>query len=132
MDEAVILFDGVCNLCNGAVDFILRHEAGRELCFASWQSEAGARLAKRCGIEGEEMNTLVLIEDDRCTTQSTAVLRIANRLKFPWWLFSVLLIVPRSLRDAVYIGIARRRYRWFGKRDTCRLPAADEKDRFLE
>jgi predicted DCC family thiol-disulfide oxidoreductase YuxK len=78
------------------------------------------------------MNTLVLIEDERCTTQSSAVLRIATRLRLPWRLFSVLLILPCSLRDAVYIGIARRRYRWFGKRDTCRLPTADERDRFLE
>ena len=132
MEEAVILFDGVCNLCNGAVDFILRHEAGQELRFGSLQSEIGMRLARGCGMGGDVMNTLVLVEGEQCYTQSTAVLRIASKLRFPWRLLGVLSIVPRPWRDAVYTGIAKRRYRWFGRRAACRLPTAEEWERFLE
>lgn len=132
MNEPVILFDGVCNLCNGAVDFILRHEATDELRFAALQSEVGARLAKGCGLGGGEMETLVLVEGERCYTQSAAALRIANHLKYPWRLLSILILVPRPWRDRIYAYIARRRYLWFGKRDTCRLPTAEEKSRFLE
>lgn len=128
----VVLFDGVCSLCNTAVDFILRHESGSELRFATLQSGLGAKLGQNCDQLGSEMDTVVLVERGVCYTRSAAVLRIANHLRWPWRLLTVLVILPRPLRDAIYDFIAIRRYAWFGKRSTCRIPTDAEKERFLE
>jgi len=130
-DNPTVLFDGVCNLCNGAVNFILDRDNG-EFRFAALQSGAGRRLIEERGRSAEDLSTMVLIEGERVYTRSSAALRIARRLRAPWkWLY-VFIIVPRPLRDAVYNLAARRRYRWFGKREECRMPTPELKGRFLE
>lgn len=125
-----MLFDGVCNLCNASVDFILRHEKTACLRFAALQSESGQSFLQGCGLSAVP-ETIILLEGGRCYPASTAVLRIAKYLRFPWNLLSVFLLVPPPLRDVVYRQIAGHRYRWFGRRETCRMPSAEEQERFL-
>ncbi len=128
---ALVLFDGVCNLCNGAVNFIIDHDPEGHFRFAPLQSEAAqARLADtdRDG----DLSTIVLVEDGAAYVRSTAALRIARRLTAPWPLLYLFIVVPRPLRDAVYKWIAHNRYDWFGKRDECRLPTPELKARFLD
>jgi predicted DCC family thiol-disulfide oxidoreductase YuxK len=126
----VVLFDGVCNLCNGAVQFIISHDPEARFHFAPLESDISRRL-----LDGRTKGTLpdsvVLIEDGQVYTRSTAALRIVRRLKFPWPLLSAFLIVPRPLRDMVYDAIARHRYKWFGKRDVCMMPTPELRSRFL-
>jgi len=127
-DHSIVLFDGVCNLCNGFVQFILpRDRTGRFRC-ASLQSEAARRLLK--GDAPEE--TIVLIEEGKTYLKSAAALRIARRLRFPWPLLYAFVVVPRGLRDMVYDWVARHRYCWFGKRDACMVPYPQWRGRFLE
>jgi predicted DCC family thiol-disulfide oxidoreductase YuxK len=127
----VILFDGVCNLCNQFVQFVIARDPRAKFSFASLQSEAAARLAVGVGsADGRE--SIVLLENGRAFTQSTAALRIVVALGFPWTLAGALMIVPRPLRDWVYAVVARNRYRWFGKRQVCMVPTPDLKRRFLE
>ena len=128
----VVLFDGVCNLCRSSVQFVLARDPQERFRFASLQSPTGARLAAHFGIAADALETMVLIVDGTAHTRSGAALRIAKRLSAPWPLLSALLIVPRHLRDAVYLFIGRRRYRWFGKMETCWLPEPRLRDRFLD
>lgn len=127
----VVLFDGVCNLCNASVDFILERDSKSIFRFASLQSEAGQELLRRFRLPTEEHRSLVLVEGDRFFTRSSAALLIARRLDGFWPLLYAFIVVPRFLRDAVYDLFARNRYRWFGRRDTCRVPAPEERGRFL-
>ena len=128
----IIAFDGVCNLCNGTVDFVISRDRRKKFRFLSLQSEAGRRILKRAGMPSDELATVLLVERDRVSTKSTAILRILRSLGGVWKLAGILLIIPRPLRDAVYDWIARHRYGWFGQRNTCRVPSAEERDRFLE
>ena len=127
----IVLFDGVCNLCNRSVDFIIRHDRSGTIRFAAQQSETGQRLLAEHGLAAAGGQTMVVITDGGVYTQSTAALRIARRLGWPWSLWYGLIVVPRILRDPVYRCIARHRYRWFGRRDTCRVPTEAERARFL-
>jgi predicted DCC family thiol-disulfide oxidoreductase YuxK len=126
----VLLFDGVCNLCNGVVQFVLRHDVSGEIKFASQQSEFGAQLLAARGIQG--MQSVVLIEGDRVYTHSDAALRLLHHLPAPWRWFAELKIIPKPLRELVYTFIARYRYRIFGKREACWLPKPEWKARFLD
>ncbi|HEY4392044.1 MAG TPA: thiol-disulfide oxidoreductase DCC family protein [Paenibacillus sp.] len=131
---AIVLFDGVCLLCQGAVKFIIKHDPGAHFKFASLQSDVGRRLLQQYGGVGaidESMNTMFLLERESLYTRSSAALKIAKRLKFPWPLLYALIIVPRCIRDAVYRWVANNRYRWFGQSDTCMLPAKGIEERFL-
>jgi predicted DCC family thiol-disulfide oxidoreductase YuxK len=127
-DQSIVLFDGVCNLCNGFVQFILPRDRAGRFRFASLQSDAARLLLK--GDPPEE--TMVLIEAGKTYIKSAAALRIARRLRFPWPLLYAFVVVPRGLRDIVYDWVARHRYRWFGKRDACMLPYPQWRGRFLE
>jgi len=127
----VVLFDGVCNLCNGTVQFIIARDPGAKFRFAALESEAAQRVLRECGVSGSLPDSVALIEQGQLYTRSTAALRIARRLRFPWPLIFALVIVPRPLRDRVYDWIARHRYRWFGKRDACMLPTPELRTRFL-
>lgn len=132
-DAPVLLFDGHCNVCNRAVDFVLSHEDSPALRFASLQSEAGRGLLARNGVtlpEGDP-DTMILVEGDRVWTLSDAALRIAKRLRLPWRMGGWFLWLPRVLRDGAYRWFARNRYRWFGRSDTCRLATPEERARFL-
>lgn len=127
-DSAIVLFDGVCNLCNGAVRFILARDPAARFRFASLQSAAARRL-----LGGDApMESIVLLEGDRVFTKSVAVLRIVRRLRFPWPLCYGFRLVPRILRDAVYDWVARHRYGWFGRREFCMIPGPEVQKRFLE
>lgn len=141
--QAVVLFDGTCNFCDGAVHFVMDHERGRTLRFAAIQSDAGGALLDstataaharvlRCGASGAgDPDTMIVVEGNRLYTHSTAALRIARYLRWPWRALRVLALVPRPLRDAVYRWFASNRYRWFGKSASCRVPTAERRARFL-
>ena len=127
----VILFDGVCNLCNGWARFVIRHDRRRCFRLAAMQTPAGAALLERHGLGKRVGESVVLIEEGSAFTRSSAVLRMLRRLPFPWSLAVVGWIVPRPLRDALYDWVAHNRYRWFGRREICMVPNPREADRFL-
>ena len=131
-DHPVILFDGECNLCNSSVDFVVERDPDGVFKLGSLQSEAGRRLMERHGLDPEAMDSIVLIDGDEVYRESDAALRIARKMSGAWPLLSVFRVVPAFIRDAVYRWIARNRYRWFGKRDTCRVPSPDEQSRFID
>jgi predicted DCC family thiol-disulfide oxidoreductase YuxK len=131
--RAVVLFDGVCNLCNSAVWFLIVHDVFRRLRFAPLQSDAGCALLARHGMTADATDTFVVIERGRALTRSDAALAVTRHLPPPWgWAALALRWLPRGWRDAVYACVARRRYRWFGRRDTCMVPGKDLRDRFIE
>ena len=130
--QSIILFDGVCNLCNSSVIFVLRQERQPAFQFASLQSEVGQHLLVQCGLPANYIQTVILIDQGKIRFGSTAALKIAQTLKFPWWVLGYLgFLVPKCIRDRIYSWIAAHRYHWFGKRDTCMVPAEDLKKRFL-
>lgn len=129
--KAVILFDGVCRFCNGSVNFVLRHDKSGRFRFAPLQSEAGQRLMAEHGIDLAKTDSFVLIEDGKPYLKSTAALRVARGLGFPWNLLWAFMIVPAVIRNAIYDWVARNRYRWFGKMDACMVPDADMRGKFL-
>ena len=129
--HGILLFDGVCNFCNGSVNFIIDHDPKAYFKFAALQSDAGQQLLARFDLPRSDFDTMILIEQGRCYKKSTAALRIARHLRFPWSLGGLLLLIPRFIRDAGYSLVARNRYRWFGKQDQCRLPTPDIRARFL-
>ncbi len=132
MDHPVILFDGVCNLCNGAVQFIIKRDPDSVFRFASLQSDAGQDVLRRNNLPTEDFDTMVLVDDDAVFTKSTAALRILRRLGGIGRLAYAFIVIPRFVRDWVYTFVARNRYSWFGKRDECMVPTPDLKSRFLE
>lgn len=127
-----ILFDGVCNLCNGSIQFILKRDPESRFRFASLQSESGRRLVAENGLDPDVLSSVILIEDGKVYRESTAALRIARHMSGAWKLLRVLVLIPRPIRDAVYRMIARNRYRWFGKSETCWLPTPELRARFLD
>jgi predicted DCC family thiol-disulfide oxidoreductase YuxK len=127
----VVLFDGVCNLCNGWVRFVMRRDPRRNFRFASLQSAFGAEVLRRHGLPADYLGSILLLADGVLFAKSDAVLRIAGQLRWPWPVLSVFVLVPRVVRDVVYDWVARNRYRWFGKRESCMLPSADDAARFL-
>jgi predicted DCC family thiol-disulfide oxidoreductase YuxK len=131
-EAAVVLFDGVCNLCNGAVNFIIDRDPSARFRFAALQSsQAAALLAPLGRVPEVEPTSFILVEDGHVYERSTAALRVARRLPGAWKLFYAFVVVPRPVRDVVYRFIARNRYRWFGKADACRMPTPELRARFL-
>ena len=130
-EYAVVLFDRLCHLCDGAVRFILRWENSRLLRFAPLQSEAGKALLMKYGYSENYLDGLIFIENKRAHDRSSACLLIAGKLKLPWKLFVIFLLVPKPLRDLVYRMVAVARYRWFGKKEVCSLPQGEDQARFL-
>ena len=128
----VILFDGVCNLCNGFVQFVIARDPRAQFAFASLQSKAAARLlSKRPRWTESTPDSIVLIDGGTVYRESSAVLRIARGLGFPWALAYAAMAVPPPLRDWVYRWVARHRYRWFGRREVCMIPTPELRARFL-
>jgi predicted DCC family thiol-disulfide oxidoreductase YuxK len=130
--SATILFDGVCNLCNGFVTFVIARDPGAHFRFAALTSSAAARVLRQAEAPAVMPDSILLVEDGALFVRSDAGLRIARRLTFPWPLLYGFVIVPRVIRDAVYDFIAARRYRWFGRRDVCMIPTPELRSRFLE
>jgi predicted DCC family thiol-disulfide oxidoreductase YuxK len=131
MNEPIVLFDGVCNFCNASVNFVIDHDRRRRIRFAALQSDTGQRLLQHFGLRTDDFDTSVLVENGRAYTKSAAALRIARNLGGWWSLLAILLAIPAFLRDAAYDVLARNRYRWFGKAETCRVPTPEVQDRFL-
>ncbi len=128
----VVLFDGVCNVCDATVRWIIRRDRRGVFRFASLQSRAGRAALERAGVTGAMPDSVVLIDGGRVLTKSDAALGIAARLGPPWSLAGVLgRWAPRRLRDGVYAFIARNRYRWFGRKDACMMPDPGLRSRFL-
>jgi predicted DCC family thiol-disulfide oxidoreductase YuxK len=128
----IVLFDGVCNLCNGSVIFVLQHEKEPVFHFASIQSDIGQELLEWCGLPKDFNQAVVLIDRGNVYLGSTAALKIGQQLRFPWSFLSYAgFVVPRFIRDWVYRQIAINRYQWFGKRDVCMIPTEKLRARFL-
>lgn len=129
--KSVVLIDGVCHLCQGLIRFIIPRDPDAKFLFAPLQSEISETLLSPSGITPGQLNTVVLIENGEYYTQSAAVLRIARRLRFPWPIAYIFILVPRPLRDGLYRLVARNRYRWFGRDEQCLLPTPEIRKRFL-
>ena len=130
-NASVILYDGVCNLCNASVRFILKYEKKPYYLFAPLQGKYASEIRNKYALP-EDADSVVLLENNQIYTASTAALRIAQNLKIPWRWMLVFKALPISLRDGIYHWIARNRYRWFGKKDTCEIPSPEIAHRFLE
>lgn len=129
MSEKIVFFDGVCNLCNEAVDRIISNDYKKQLKVAPLQGETATKYLNSYQIKN--LDSLIFYEDGDIFEKSTAALRIARYLDYPWGALSLFVIVPAFLRDPLYSLIAKNRYRLFGKKETCRLPSESEKQRFL-
>ncbi len=131
--QPLLLFDGVCNLCNAAVQWIIRRDRRERLLFASLQSDVATRELERAGTSQDRLpDSLVLIDERGVHTRSRAAIRVARLLGLPWSLAVVFVIIPPPLRDWAYGVIARNRYRWFGRRDACMMPTPELRERFLD
>ena len=130
--QPIILFDGVCNLCAWAVRFIIERDPRAVFRFAALQSDAGQKLLVEHGLERGSMDSFVLVENGRAHLESSAALHVACHLAGAWPLCFAFIILPRMVRDPLYRVIARNRYRWFGKTDSCMMPTPELRARFLD
>jgi predicted DCC family thiol-disulfide oxidoreductase YuxK len=130
MGQRILFFDGVCNLCNHFVDFLLRKDQHGVFKVASLQGSTAKVLLPKELLE--DLNSVVLLDGSQVYTESTAVLMVMRALPRPWCWMSAFLVLPKVLRDAVYRAVAKHRYLIFGRRDSCRLPTKEEKARFLD
>jgi len=121
--RAIVLFDGVCNLCSASVRFIVKRDRSAYFGFAALQSREGRELLAKYRLPPDEITTIVLIDQGQIFTRSEAARNIARHLRFPWPVLATLFrAVPRRIRDAVYDFVARKRYEWFGRKESCDLP----------
>ncbi len=127
----LLLFDGVCNLCNASVNFVIRNDKRQRFYFASLQSDFARETLSVKAPSIKDMRTVVYIEKGKVYTESTAVLRMLRKLRFPLNLLYAFIIIPRFIRDPLYRYIAKNRYRWFGKKDACMIPSPELQHRFL-
>lgn len=128
----IILFDGLCNLCNGSVQFIINRDAKKQFRFASLQSSFGNHQLHKFGLATNQLYSIILIKEGRYLQKSNAALEIARNLDGLWPAIYLFKIVPRFLRDWAYDCIAKNRYSWFGKKDSCMIPTPELKSRFLD
>jgi predicted DCC family thiol-disulfide oxidoreductase YuxK len=131
----IILFDGVCNLCSRTVSFLVRRDRASRFRFASLQSDAARRICQQHGLPAptaRDPDSIIVISDGRVLERSDAALAIAARLPFPWPVLGLFRILPRRLRDWIYLLVARNRYRWFGRSDGCMIPNPELRSRFID
>ena len=131
-DKPIVLFDGVCNLCNGAVKFIIKRDPAGNFLFAPLQGTTGQALLEQYNLPKDDFESFVLVDNGKAYQQSTAALRIAKHLGGGWLLVYGFIIVPAFIRNAVYKLIANNRYRMFGRQESCMMPTPDIKKRFLD
>jgi predicted DCC family thiol-disulfide oxidoreductase YuxK len=129
LNKSIILFDGECNFCNASIQFVLNHEKKSELFFSSLQSNKGKEIQDYFGIKNSE--SVILIENNKLFIKSTAALRITKYLKGGFPLLYIFIIIPTFIRNVIYDYIAKKRYKWFGKTDTCMVPNDQIKHRFI-
>jgi len=127
----IILFDGVCNLCNNAVDFVIKRDKKDRFKFGALQDAASKSILKENKINQDYIDSIILVRGDQIFYKSKAALEIAKNLSGLWPVLVVFNIVPSFIRDPIYDWIARKRYSWFGKKETCRIPTPEEKQKFL-
>ncbi len=127
----LILFDGVCNLCNGSVNFLIDMDSKNIFRFTSLQSEIGQQILKENGLNTNDFNSFILVKNGKIIKKSSAFLHVVTQLGGIWKLMNIFLAVPVFIRDGVYDLISKNRYRWFGKQESCRMPTAELKSRFL-
>lgn len=132
IEQPVVLFDGVCNLCSNTVQFIIKHDNKKQFRFASLQSSFGQAVMKHFGLPVNELNSFILLEQGKIYTKSTGALRLTKKMDGLLPLLYVFIIVPPFIRNAVYSFIANNRYKWFGKKEACWLPTPELRKRFLE
>ncbi len=133
-DKQLILFDGVCNLCNSSVVYVIKRDKNDRFRFAPLQSEIGQNVIEKFKINTENTDSILLYDpkEDKITYKSTAALKIAANLNFPINILSFFLIVPVFIRNWVYDYIAKNRYQWYGKKESCMIPTPELKSKFLE
>jgi predicted DCC family thiol-disulfide oxidoreductase YuxK len=131
-NKSILLFDGICNLCNGAVQFVIKHDKKENFKFTALQSESGKKLLEKFNLNRIDFDSFVLIQNNQYYIKSTAALRVAKKLEGMITLLYIFIIVPTFIRDGVYSWIAKNRYRWFGKHDSCMIPTPELKSRFLD
>ena len=130
-DHSVILFDGVCNFCNGMVNFVIRQDRKDLFRFAPLQSQAARELLRQHGMNENQSDSFVLLEGNKTYTASTAAIRVCEKLPWYWQWLRVFWILPRRFRDGIYHFIARKRYQWFGKKEQCMVPGEKIRGKFL-
>ena len=132
LNHPVILFDGVCNLCNSSVQFIIKHDKKSIFRFASLQSEFGKRIIEKFDLANKNIDSVMLFENNTVQLKSTAALLIAKRLSGIYSALYVFIIIPKFMRDSIYDFVALNRYRWFGKQESCMIPKPELKKLFIE
>ena len=131
INHKIILFDGVCNLCNASVNFVIERDKKDTFRFAALQSDIGKKLVLKHHINPADTDSIILIDDDRSFIKSTAALHISKNLSGAYPLLYAFMIVPKFLRNWVYDYIAKNRYKWYGKMESCMIPTPSLKDKFL-
>jgi predicted DCC family thiol-disulfide oxidoreductase YuxK len=130
--KPILLFDGVCNLCNFSVRFIIKKDPENKFLFASQQSAGGERILRNFHLPSDSVNFIVLLDGNKAYIKSRAIFEVLKRLNGMWSLLYIFIFIPQSIRDFMYDAIAKNRYKWFGKQDHCPLPTPDLKARFLD
>ena len=131
-DRHIVIFDGVCNFCNGAVNFIIKRDPAGRFAFTPMQSATGQELINKYGAALVGFDTFLLVKDGQCFERTDAALEITKDLSGLWHWFRVFKVIPKPFRDYFYRLFARNRYRLFGRRDSCMVPTPDVRERFLE
>ena len=131
-NNSIILFDGVCNLCNNSVKFIIKRDQKKRFLFTSLQSDAARDILLQFQLKNSEMDSIILIENGKIYEKSDAILKIVKLLNGLWKINYGFIIIPKFIRDLVYTTIAKKRYQWFGKRDVCMIPTKELQMRFLD
>ena len=127
----LVLFDGVCNLCNASVQFVIRHDPQVKFRFAAIQSDLGREIFKGHGLDAADLQTFVLLVEGRMFVRSDAAIEVVSRFGGLWKLFAIFRLVPRAVRDSIYSWVAPNRYRWFGRKEACMVPTPEIQERFL-
>ena len=128
----IILFDGVCNLCNSSINFVIKNDPKSRFVFATLQSKSGKQLIEHYNIDTSKLDSIILIKNNRAYAKSTAALKIVKSLSKLWPLLYLFIIVPPIIRNGVYDYISKNRYDWYGKKDVCMIPTPELKSRFLD
>jgi predicted DCC family thiol-disulfide oxidoreductase YuxK len=131
MHKSIVFFDGVCNLCNGTVQFLLKIDKHQRLQFGSLQGESAKRILPTYQISPEKLSSIIFIHQNKVYTESSAVLEIFSVIGGPWTTLYIFKLIPSYIRNGIYRIVARYRYKWFGKRSSCRVPTPSERERFL-
>jgi predicted DCC family thiol-disulfide oxidoreductase YuxK len=131
-NKQIVLFDGICNLCEGTVQFLIKNNKAKNLYFASLQSEFGQSILRNFGLPLDDFSSFIYFENNKIYQQSTAALQVIKHLKGAWPLMGVFVIVPSFIRNGIYNYISKNRFNWFGQKTECWLPSSELKNRFLE